>query len=224
MPLAHANRVFCCRECQKKSWEKECRWCGKMFVPKEQRVIFCSRSCGGMWKHSQPEIVARMIAGKDLKAMGHAISKTIMANPLERKRRSLLAKKCLKEFSKKGWIGCGFGGKHGPTRAEAIILNLFPESKNNFVVPTGESAKLGNTQLYRIDVAWPNIKLAVESDGGYHKKLEQQQNDRKKDAFLRDHGWTVLRFWNKEVILDTTRIREVIESTISKLKDTHLLV
>lgn len=166
----------------------------------------------------QPEIVRRMIAGKDLKAAGRAISKAILNNPKERLRRSQMARKVLKKYSRIGWIGRGFTGVHKPTKAESILLRMFPECLHNVHIATGKSAKLGYAHQYRLDVSWPKIKLVVELDGQYHLKPEQAKKDREKDSFLKGLGWNVLRFSNQEMVQDTARVKGVIESTILKLK------
>lgn len=48
---------------------------------------------------------------------------------------------------------------------------------------------------YRIDLALPTYKIAIECDGkAYHSTPEQKAHDRRKNAYLRKHGWKVLRF------------------------------
>jgi very-short-patch-repair endonuclease len=48
---------------------------------------------------------------------------------------------------------------------------------------------------YRIDLALPTYKIAIECDGkAYHSTPEQKTHDRRKDAYLRKNGWRVLRF------------------------------
>lgn len=115
-----------------------------------------------------------------------------------------------------GWSG--YGVNHNPTPSELVMMGLFPFAKHNYVVATGKSSKLGNTQIYWIDLAWPEIKLAVEIDGCYHEWKEQQEHDAKKDSFLKAKGWTVLRFSVEQVMHDTTKIRVDIESEIYRLK------
>jgi very-short-patch-repair endonuclease len=61
---------------------------------------------------------------------------------------------------------------------------------------------------YRIDLALPTYKIAIECDGHqYHSTPEQKAHDRRKNAYLRQQGWKVLRFsgraihWNLPKIL-----------------------
>ena len=50
---------------------------------------------------------------------------------------------------------------------------------------------------YIVDFACLARKILIELDGSQH--AERQDNDKKRDAFLRARGYRVLRFWNNEV-------------------------
>jgi hypothetical protein len=65
---------------------------------------------------------------------------------------------------------------------------------------------------YRIDLAYPRAKIAIEYDGEeFHSSDEDKQNDKERRAWLEAHGWTVIvvdrldfmssseRFWPAEV-------------------------
>jgi very-short-patch-repair endonuclease len=49
---------------------------------------------------------------------------------------------------------------------------------------------------YIADFACRKAKLVVELDGSQHA---ESSRDRRRDAFLRDQGWSTLRFWNEDV-------------------------
>lgn len=50
-------------------------------------------------------------------------------------------------------------------------------------------------ERHNIDFAWPDIKLAVEyNGGGWHNLPQVRANDERKDALLKSLGWTVLWF------------------------------
>ncbi len=53
---------------------------------------------------------------------------------------------------------------------------------------------------YILDFACLEVCVAVEVDGGQHA---QSGYDAARDAFLRHHGWRVLRFWNNEVLANS---------------------
>lgn len=46
---------------------------------------------------------------------------------------------------------------------------------------------------YRIDIAFPKQKLAVEVDGYRHKLASQRESDERKDDYLRERGWRIFR-------------------------------
>ncbi|HET7579786.1 MAG TPA: DUF559 domain-containing protein [Bacillales bacterium] len=53
---------------------------------------------------------------------------------------------------------------------------------------------------YRIDIAFPAVKLAIECDGkAYHSTPEQKRHDRHRDAYLRRRGWRVYRFSGSKI-------------------------
>lgn len=53
---------------------------------------------------------------------------------------------------------------------------------------------------YFVDFYLPKpLKVCVEIDGGYHDDAEQAESDRRKDAYLRGRGFTVVRIRNEDV-------------------------
>jgi len=82
-----------------------------------------------------------------------------------------------------------------------------------YVVPTKMPRGTGYPTCYKIDIAHPGAKIAVEVDGASHAALTRQQQDRKKEAFLQSIGWRVLRFTNKEVMADLNRCVQTVLST-----------
>jgi very-short-patch-repair endonuclease len=67
---------------------------------------------------------------------------------------------------------------------------------------------------YIVDFCAPRKKIIIELDGEPH--TSQKEYDSARSDFLGENGYTVIRFWNHEVITDIERvlkkIREVIES------------
>ena len=55
---------------------------------------------------------------------------------------------------------------------------------------------------YLADFACPEKKIIVEVDGSQHAEEKQSAADAVRSAELEKDGWTVLRFWNDEILRD----------------------
>ncbi|MEW6374862.1 MAG: endonuclease domain-containing protein [Thermodesulfobacteriota bacterium] len=55
---------------------------------------------------------------------------------------------------------------------------------------------------YILDFYCPNMKLAVELDGGQHNQCESKAYDETRSEYLKAKGIEVMRFWDNEVLLD----------------------
>ena len=66
---------------------------------------------------------------------------------------------------------------------------------------------------YIADFACVESKLVVELDGSQH--VEQAGYDKKRDAYIEEQGFTILRFWNNDVLSKTDDVLEMIASHIS---------
>jgi very-short-patch-repair endonuclease len=55
---------------------------------------------------------------------------------------------------------------------------------------------------YIVDFACPGKRMIVEIDGSQHGDAEQSSNDEARTRRLGQDGWTVLRFWNVDVLND----------------------
>lgn len=53
-----------------------------------------------------------------------------------------------------------------------------------------------------VDFACPEKRLIVELDGSQHGETEQAASDADRTARLEVDGWTILRFWNDDVMRD----------------------
>jgi very-short-patch-repair endonuclease len=61
-------------------------------------------------------------------------------------------------------------------------------------------------------------RLIIELDGGQH--AQEVNHDAKRDAWLRDQGFIILRFWNNDVLKN---IEGVMEMIVKSLKSTPYL-
>lgn len=61
--------------------------------------------------------------------------------------------------------------------------------------------------------------LVIELDGGQHNETEQMRHDQIRTAWLQAQGFVVLRFWNHEVLQQTSdvlaRVLQALTPTLS---------
>nr|WP_231687768.1 DUF559 domain-containing protein [Bacillus sp. CHD6a] len=68
---------------------------------------------------------------------------------------------------------------------------------------------------YRIDLALPAYRIAIECDGKtYHSTPQQKAHDRQKNAYLRRHGWKVLRFSGRNINRDLNKVLYIIGQNV----------
>jgi len=58
-------------------------------------------------------------------------------------------------------------------------------------------------------------KLIIEIDGGQHNDEKQKQKDEERTKWFKMRGYTVLRFWNNDVLTNIEGVLEVIHLTLS---------
>lgn len=79
---------------------------------------------------------------------------------------------------------------------------------------------------YVVDFFCPAKRLVVELDGGHHNEDAAACNDRKRQLWLEQEGYRVLRFWNSEINDNLTGVLERVylelygsrEAEVSSLK------
>ncbi|MEJ6781490.1 endonuclease domain-containing protein [Aminobacter sp. Piv2-1] len=59
---------------------------------------------------------------------------------------------------------------------------------------------------YIVDFACPSHKLIVELDGSQHAIAENVELDAARSQKLKSLGWTILRFWNDDVLRDIDNV------------------
>jgi len=67
---------------------------------------------------------------------------------------------------------------------------------------------------YIVDFACHKAKLIVELDGGHHTEDEQRVHDLKRDAWLENQGYRVLRFWNANFYKNRRDVLDAIYSAL----------
>lgn len=69
---------------------------------------------------------------------------------------------------------------------------------------------------YILDFYCPEIKLAVELDGGQHTDEEKKKYDNVRSEYLQQQGINVIRFWNHEVLQQLEAVLAKIVEQIEK--------
>jgi len=101
--------------------------------------------------------------------------------------------------------------RHRPTEAENILWQLLRGKK------TGYKFRRQHLVLnYIPDFICLEKKLIVEVDEKYHNGIEQQQLDEERTAYLKSHGYAVLRYTNDEVLRNPEKVINVIKQYLDK--------
>lgn len=198
--------ILPCVGCQK---PVECT--GKTLYMSYRKRAFCSEECR---KKEHSERSSRTMAATNRK---HASARMKARNPMRREEIRAKVSTTLRAMAWKPPVHGGNGkGPTAPQLALAAALGWPMEQ----AIRTGTSGRegAGYPSCYKVDIANPVLKVAIEVDGNSHNTEVGKARDAKKDAFLAGLGWRVLRFSNERVTEDLEGcVREVL-SSISKSK------
>ena len=61
-------------------------------------------------------------------------------------------------------------------------------------------------------------KLIIEVDGGQHAEQEQEIYDETRTLYLNQHGFTILRFWNNQILETKETVLDEILRTANSIK------
>ena len=68
---------------------------------------------------------------------------------------------------------------------------------------------------YVVDFYCPEIKLAIEVDGGYHKSSNMKEYDPERQNFIESFGVKFLRFSNEDIFQNLPMVLSQIKSKLS---------
>ena len=71
---------------------------------------------------------------------------------------------------------------------------------------------------YIVDFYCRELHLIIEADGGQHAELNNEEYDLARTRFLQSKGLTVLRFWDKEILLYPEGVYEKILEYIDRFR------
>jgi very-short-patch-repair endonuclease len=67
---------------------------------------------------------------------------------------------------------------------------------------------------YIVDFVCYERKFIIELDGGHHNQDETREKDIKRQNWLIDEGFTVIRFWNSEVLKNINGVLQTIKEKL----------
>src|SRR6478672_8636190 len=162
--------------------ERRCMWCREHLNPddsthaRKAETLYCSNRCRVLSRNPMADADTRQRMSSTLRAIGH--------RPKVR----------------------GGNGQGMTEPQRKLLAELGTGWVAEHVCPTGERKTGGVPSHYKLDLAYPALRLAVEIDGFSHTTLARQESDRRKEAWLLSHGWSVLRFSNQEVLSSTSSV------------------
>ena len=94
-----------------------------------------------------------------------------------------------------------------PTPAERQLWSMLRDRR----MPSFKFKRQHVIAPYIVDFACLEHRLIIEADGGQHA---DSTADQRRDAYLRNKGYRVLRFWNNDVIENSAGVFELIYSAL----------
>lgn len=95
------------------------------------------------------------------------------------------------------------GNGTGKTEAQEYLLNLLGDEWEPEVTVTHGPGWKENTngyaKNYKVDIGHEGRKIAIEIDGKSHQTKVGKERDSRKEQFLKERGWKVLRYSNLEI-------------------------
>lgn len=85
-------------------------------------------------------------------------------------------------------------------------------------IPKIQFIPQGKVLNFTPDFWCPQLKLAIEIDGKYHKKRDIKLRDAWREQLLKDHKIFVLRFTNKQVEKNVDECLKTVFETVKRLK------
>ena len=187
-----------------------CQGCAGLAQARRGRA-YCSNQC-------KKEYLSRLSAATMAKTnRKYASERMRKNNPMKRPEVRAKVSRRLKEI---GWRPLVQGGNgRGPTAAQKRLGDAL-RWPLEIAIPTKKRRGTEYPTCYKVDIANPILRIAIDVDGRSHCPLKRQKQDQKKDNFLRGLGWTVLRFRNNQVMEDLAGCVQTVMSTILRLQKT----
>jgi endogenous inhibitor of DNA gyrase (YacG/DUF329 family) len=243
--IFYGKKTFCSRKCQaeyKKSIPKtpvhyNCKNCGADMVAETKGKMhpYCSPSCAAFARHKNPEYRKKFLAifqSEEVREKNSKIMTRNLLDPNSKLRQSVLKRmtednpswnpetreKMASKLRGRTFLARGGNGTITvPQQKLAEALGWGME----YAIPCSKVPFPSPPKCYKVDIGNPDLKIAIEVDGNTHKMKKWKFLDARKTEILNYLGWSVLRFWNKEVNEDLNLCVEKVKQFIaSKSKET----
>ena len=184
---------------QKEAGSKLAKW-------SSERVFSASKICAFCGKEFCPWV--KMKDGKVLSVMGETLwekqkccsiqcAKKFSPTSLNAQARKKISNR-LKEI-RHSPIKRGGNGQLLPLPQLALLHALGDGWMAEHSIKTNAGHRNGTyPNCYKVDIANPEMMMAIELDGGSHTSLERQEQDQKKVKFLVGLGWSIYRVSNEK--------------------------
>lgn len=184
-----------------------CTMCGKeveitkyhLYSFRKTGRVYCSKECSTKYRSI---ISSRIMAETNRKYASERMKRN---NPMSRPGAKA---KMIATLKATGHCPKTRGGNGQLTRQQEALAKALGWP-TEYAIPTQKIP--GTPKNYKVDIACPEIKLAIEVDGHSHTLPSRREEDRKKEKALESLGWKILRFWNQEIDSD-------IEGCLSKIR------
>ena len=209
---------YTCTVCQKEvnpEMFTRKQWRSKMSLFRKTGRIYCSTVCS---KQFTAQNSAKVMAETNRK---YASARMKANNPMKKPETRQKVSERLKEIGHCPKVRCGNGAGLTVPQQNLLLALKDLEPYAEYPVPVRMPLEgLNYPTCYKVDVAIPSFMVAIEVDGRSHCALSRKEQDAKKAALLERQGWTVLRFWNRQVTEHLEDCVQMVLSTISKLRGT----
>lgn len=198
-----------------------CRNCGKTveIVTNYQRDrtknpgwVHCSTECA---KEFHRKTSSKTAARTNRK---YASKRMTAKNPMKSETSRLKMQRTLVDMGHKPKVrgGNGTGNTVPQDKMIGLLKAHFQGIESEYIFPTKIPRGMGFPTHYKIDIAIPSLRIAIEIDGMSHASIVRQKADARKDSLLQERGWIVSRFSNKEVMTNGVMCVRAVLSTTSK--------
>lgn len=170
-----------------------CEQCGREFKagPYGKTRRFCGRSCSMTARWQDKETRAKLLRGGTVwperrRAIFRAHMHRLNADPAVRERQAATIR---------GRTFPAQRGGNGQLTREQLALHQALGWPMEYPIPTGNRSWPAAV----VDLANPELRIAIECDGASHRTRKQKNRDARKQTMLAALGWTLLRFWNGQI-------------------------